>query len=404
MDAYYHRLDETLKRGGIATPVIVLDLDRLDHNIAELRATIPHIKAFRLVAKSLPSIPLLDYISSQLHELRLMCFHLPFLIAAVKRWPTANILLGKPLPVSAAVQFYRALSSVQEGAGVTWLVDTPQRLLEYLDMSKGLELSKKGLQPLNIALEIDVGLHRGGVSNLEELDLFLDILEQNPVHLQLTGLMGYDAHVGKLPGWLESANRSFARSQQQYRQFVQHITQRFPGLDENSLTLNGAGSPTLHLHNEYAITNDLAAGSVLVKPGDFDLPALKAYVPAIFVATPVLKLLPGLNLPGPGWFSRFTDRLPLSTRNTLFSYGGNWLADPCWPPGVKPNPLIGTSSNQQYWNCPDTGIQVDDFLFLRPQQSEAVMLQFGDLVVVRGGQLVDYWPVFSNRVNHQNKK
>jgi D-serine deaminase-like pyridoxal phosphate-dependent protein len=39
-------------------------------------------------------------------------------------------------------------------------------------------------------------------------------------------------------------------------------------------------------------------------------------------------------------------------------------------------------------------LAVDDYVFLRPTQSEAVMLQFGDLVVVRGGAIVDHWPVF----------
>ena len=38
---------------------------------------------------------------------------------------------------------------------------------------------------------------------------------------------------------------------------------------------------------------------------------------------------------------------------------------------------------------------IDDYVFLRPTQSEAVMLQFGDLQVVRGGQIVDRWPVFT---------
>jgi D-serine deaminase-like pyridoxal phosphate-dependent protein len=38
---------------------------------------------------------------------------------------------------------------------------------------------------------------------------------------------------------------------------------------------------------------------------------------------------------------------------------------------------------------------VDDFVFLRPPQSEAVMLQFGDILVLRKGRVVDRWPVFS---------
>ena len=52
------------------------------------------------------------------------------------------------------------------------------------------------------------------------------------------------------------------------------------------------------------------------------------------------------------------------------------------------------SSNQQGYNASDSvTIGVDDFIFLRPTQSEAVLLQFGDLVAVRGDQIVARWPV-----------
>ena len=36
---------------------------------------------------------------------------------------------------------------------------------------------------------------------------------------------------------------------------------------------------------------------------------------------------------------------------------------------------------------------VDDFLFLRPTQAEAVLLQFGDLAGVRGERIEHSWPV-----------
>ena len=39
-------------------------------------------------------------------------------------------------------------------------------------------------------------------------------------------------------------------------------------------------------------------------------------------------------------------------------------------------------------------LNVDDFVFLRPRQSEFVFLQFGDLVAFRGGQVEHRWPVF----------
>ena len=38
-------------------------------------------------------------------------------------------------------------------------------------------------------------------------------------------------------------------------------------------------------------------------------------------------------------------------------------------------------------------ISVDDFVFLRPRQSEAVFLQMGPLIVYKDGQIVDEWPV-----------
>jgi D-serine deaminase-like pyridoxal phosphate-dependent protein len=36
---------------------------------------------------------------------------------------------------------------------------------------------------------------------------------------------------------------------------------------------------------------------------------------------------------------------------------------------------------------------VDDHIFLRPSQSEAIFLEFGDLLAVRGAQIVARWPV-----------
>ena len=41
-------------------------------------------------------------------------------------------------------------------------------------------------------------------------------------------------------------------------------------------------------------------------------------------------------------------------------------------------------------------LEPDDWLFLRPTQSEFVFLQFGDIAVYEGGDIVDFWPVFSD--------
>ena len=72
------------------------------------------------------------------------------------------------------------------------------------------------------------------------------------------------------------------------------------------------------------------------------------------------------------------------------------MARPLSPRGLVNNPLYGRSSNQEMLNGPaHTALEVDDYIFLRPVQSEAVMLQFGDLFVVRGDRYVGRWPVFA---------
>ncbi|MEK6195823.1 MAG: hypothetical protein N2F24_16535 [Deltaproteobacteria bacterium] len=83
-------------------------------------------------------------------------------------------------------------------------------------------------------------------------------------------------------------------------------------------------------------------------------------------------------------------------QTTFFIYGGYWKAEPLSPKGLVLNPLYGRSTNQEMMNGSEhTELEVDDYVFLRPTQSETVMLQFGDLFVIRGDRYIGRWPVFS---------
>ena len=144
-----------------------------------------------------------------------------------------------------------------------------------------------------------------------------------------------------------------------------------------------------------AATNELAAGSCLVKPTDFDLPSLADHEAASYIATPVLKTadrvqIPGIDLgPLQGWWNPNQER-------SFFTYGGWWKAKPESPAGLVSNGLFGRSTNQEMLNgSRSIELQPDDWIFLRPTQSEFVFLQFGDIAVFDQGAIVDFWPVFS---------
>ncbi len=94
---YFRALNQELKRHGPMRPVMLIDLDLLDHNINVVKQSVTRAgKHLRLVEKSLPSPGLLTYIAKRTDTRRLMSFHQPFLNHDAVTFPEADILLGKP--------------------------------------------------------------------------------------------------------------------------------------------------------------------------------------------------------------------------------------------------------------------------------------------------------------------
>ncbi|MEL6867512.1 MAG: alanine racemase, partial [Bacteroidota bacterium] len=287
--AYFRQLNQMLKNHSRALPSLLLDLDRLDENIAVLNKDWnPHAQ-FRIVVKSLPCMGLLDYLMEKTKTKKLMVFHQPFLSELAGRLDAqADMLLGKPMPIKTAQYFYDHLPNLENDFDpfrqIQWLVDSPKRLEQYLALAQRLG------HPLRINLEIDVGLHRGGFATLAELRASLEWLLAHQEDLIFSGLMGYDPHVVKLPKMIRSPQRALQLANDFYQQCKTLIRAEFPALWSENLTFNGAGSPTLKLHlSNSSPLNDISAGSCLVKPTTFDLSTLTDYKAACFIATPILK-------------------------------------------------------------------------------------------------------------------
>jgi D-serine deaminase-like pyridoxal phosphate-dependent protein len=84
-----------------------------------------------------------------------------------------------------------------------------------------------------------------------------------------------------------------------------------------------------------------------------------------------------------------------NTERAFFIHGGHWLANPESPPGLEYSDLFGRSSNQELlMGSASVDLRADDYVFLRPTQSEVVLLQFGDLLVYDGNDIVERWPTF----------
>lgn len=389
-DDYFRELTRRLRLHGRGQPQVVVDLERVDRNLDRVFALLGR-RGLRIAVKSLPCPGLIDHLLRRAATQRLMVFDAGMLRQCIRAFPAADILLGKPLP-SAAVEWFVSGCGGDRPAilgRIRWLADTSARVEQYAAIASQHRVS------LGIAVELDIGMHRGGVANAAELASVMDAIARHSRKLVFAGFMGYEAHVARAP-WPRSPASAMASASTRYRAFVSLARERWPELLAGDVVFNGSGSPTLSLLEAAAPLDEVALGSVLVKPSDFDLKGLGAMEPAAWIAAPVLKSLPGVRLP----FLESLAPLLGRGRRTLFLYGGRWMAAPAWPEGMRTSRLFGLSSNQQFMSVPGgTEVQVDDYVYFRPTQSEAVLDLFGALVVLRPDG-VERWPAFERNADH----
>lgn len=393
--AYFTQLSEALRAAGIGSPTLILDQARCEHNLRTVAAQVGQNKHLRIVTKSLPCLNLLQHTAQAWGTQRQMVFNYPMLLTLAQAMPQADLLLGKPLDPIELPSFFNRLSQTQAPTfnaeqQIQWLVDSPATLKAYLEFARAQSKN------LRLNIEIDVGLHRGGVADLSTFNTLLDMISNEP-RAQFAGLMGYDPHVVKVPNILHNRAKAEAHAKALYRQF-REFALRHPAsrLAPEQLTLNTAGSPTYRLHIDNPDVSELSVGSAVVKPADFDTELLSDLQAALYIATPILKV-GDFSLPyGAQTISQITRRWDVNQTKSVIIHGGEWRAQVVSPEGVRPSELYGTSTNQKVMTAaPDFPYISGDYVFFRPMQSEMLMLQFGALAVYDGQRISEQRPTFT---------
>ena len=396
-DEYFLGVQAALRAADLMRPTLVIDHTRLNQNLKTLKSHLPKSKAYRIVAKSLPALGLIREVRAATGTDRLMTFHQPHVNLLAAEMPDAKQLLGKPMPVGAAKKFFETHqpNATDVFAQIEWLVDTPGRIAEYRELAKAVG----GGHRLKLNLEIDVGLHRGGFTSAQDVaEAIRAINSANGAEgaTEFSGLMGYEAHAAKIPDALGGMQGALAKAWKFYTECTEAAKQELGAAwDPAKLTLNIGGSNTYESYDDNSPGNELAMGSGLVKPTDFDTKGLADHVPAAFIATPVLKALDHTWIPGIESLAGLFRTWDPNTARTFYIYGGYWLAKVESPKGLQRNDIWGHSTNQDMLNGSDeVQLAVGDHVFFRPQQSEFVFLQFGDIAVYEGGKITESWPVF----------
>lgn len=394
--------NEALRTAAAGRESAFVDLDAVDHNLRLVGETLGSKIGLRLCAKSLPSLQLLEYMMTAACTNRIMAFSEGMVRDLLIRFGSrVDILLGRPATVHALARTFATLDELGNGANpsgaVRWLVDTPETMRQFATFA-----DQRG-EPINVSIELDVGLHRGGARNAEQLLAMLSIIDESDF-LKFTGFMGYEGHVPFVSLEVSSPALEIMEVQRRYSDFLRLGREAFPNLFEGPLVYNSGGSRTYHYYTDELDTpvNEVALGSAFFYPSNFhNLPDI-ALRTATFFATPVLRRL------DPAELYPDADSLPNLARSQpnyevwYVMTSGGFPGDRCYPSGLFDSPtaaggptrIVNLMPNQGRWlGSRALPLEVGDFIFFQPWEADAVRW-LAYLDVFRGGALIDQWPTF----------
>lgn len=376
-NGYFAALSAALQRAGIARPIAVLDALRLAANIARIKRSVETGGlCLRIAAKSLPAPDLLRQVMAGTASQALMVFNGTMLAEMAAFAPAADVLMGRPLPAAEAAPII-----ARGDQNPQWLIDTRARLSQYLAIARAHG------RPIRLSFEIDVGLHRGGFADPAALAAALEAAVAEPL-ADIAGLMGYDAHAAGAAEPRGTVDAAMAR----YAGFVEVLSAR-TGRAASDFILNTAGTLTFRLHGPGQVASEVSIGSAFVKPVRYDTPELTDIEPACFLAQPVLKVTDPPLIPGREAEAEAIAAAEPGHARGVFLYGGYGDARPVSPAGLAWSRHWG--GRGMLAGPAELDLAADDFVFLRPTESEGVLTDFGPIAVFDGEAISALWPTFA---------
>jgi len=398
-DSYFAAVNNLLKNETDGTPKIFCDLDRLDRNIVRVMEYIGNPERLRIVVKSLPCISLLNYIMEKTGTKKLMCIHPPFIPAILNELGyDIDILMGKPVSVKTAGKFFQTIGEIEKASRtIQWLIDTPERILEYRNLAEEMNLT------LRVNIELNIGLNRGGVDCIEDLKKMMETIKSNPETLNFTGFMGYEGHVPHVPAISEripAIKKELKKTMDRYNEYCRYASEHFGDIYSKASTFNTGGSGTLRFYHDQFYEMEIAAGGAFLRPACYPEVSLEGFEPALFIAAPVIKKPGPVRIPFVEFLTPLVTWWNPNMRQSICVYGGGWAGHFISPPGVDPLNMLNDPPNQNL--LPNQSllsisdrvpISLGDYIFYWPQQSDA-MFQFHNLLTIREGAIHGEWKTF----------
>jgi D-serine deaminase-like pyridoxal phosphate-dependent protein len=384
LDEYPHNYDYYKKIfAGRPLPFAYVDLDLLQQNIRQVVGRV-HGKRVRIASKSLRSVSIMRHIlTSDACFQGIMCYTAREAVYLAQRG-FDDLLIGYPIwneqDIAAVAR------ATAEGATITLMIDCIEQVeqIEAIAQHQGVRLS--------VCLEIDMSLNIPGLhfgvwrSSLRTPEQARPLIERicASKHVQLAGLMGYEAQIAgvgdNLPGQMIKNAIVRMLKRRSYRDVAQRRA-AFGALiktyGETLRFVNGGGTGSIATTALEDVVTEITVGSGFYAPLLFDYYRDFRYQPAAGFAIEIVR----------------------HPRPTIYTcLGGGYIASgatgreklpqPYLPQGASLDPLEGAGEVQTPIRY-DGLLNMGDPVFLRHSKAGELCERFTHLFLVSNGAIVD---------------
>jgi D-serine deaminase-like pyridoxal phosphate-dependent protein len=393
-EAAYRRLETAV--GDRDAPFAVVDLDALDANAAQLVAQAGGLPV-RVASKSVRCVDILLRVLGTPGWQGVLAFT-PAEACHLANAGIHDLLVAYP---SADGEALRA---------VAWRASDgrPERIVLMVDSRQGAELVSAAGRWANVRLPVAIdldtswrpaprmmaGVLRSPVRTPEQAAALARTLVDDP-HLELVGLMGYDAQVAGVGDDVAGHPVRSRAVRVMQAGSLRELADRLPRVVDavrvvveqagGSLKLvNGGGTGSLARTAAAGAVTELAAGSGLYAPTLFDSYRSLHLQPAALFALPVVRR-PGVDVVtvlGGGYVASGppgADRLP----TPVFPHGLRLTG--LESAGEVQTPVRGTCAN---------ALQIGDRVWFRHAKAGELCERFDRLLLVEGNEVVDEVPTY----------
>lgn len=375
------------KRAGRGEPIAICDLAAVDNNLGVVTSFARENGfAVRPALKTFQSPGLSAYILRKLPEPRGLLFHLRMLDEIVAAAPPGtDLMMGYPPTVGQLEEYLGSNPPPgQRRHRLRILIDS----VPLLERLAHLARRTRRRLPLDVAIEFDSGMGRGGVDSARELTEMLRILRAERSRLRLGATLCYDGHATL------TANAAYRKvvattSQQRFRDYLAQLADEGAGLyNPTTLIRNGPGSSNYRNWAGTGVANEIGCGSAFVFPGYLNAFDNAGLFPAITQASPMMRIT-GDSPSVP--YTQTT--LPGSTHEEIVIEAGPWPgSEIVHPDGLSEDELSGGGFALV---APKGALELGDYVLMRPEQSEPGIEIFGSVIAARGGTVRRRWPTIS---------